>query len=156
MTMPKKKSGSKNVNFGFWGSEPQTLNLSYRWYGGICRGCGERSCGERIFRLSLSVPEIFDLKFLHFDLICIQTGSGRGKMTSSPGSGRRGLQSLARASYCGFAFRRYSTLNFLPISPNEKMSTDVIIIDNKKTLETESIINSSTLGVIGVVLSTPS
>ena len=27
------------MNFGFWGSEPQTLNLRYRWYGGICRGC---------------------------------------------------------------------------------------------------------------------
>ena len=51
------------MNFGFWGSEPQTLNLRYRWYGGICRGCKEGSCGERIFRLSLSVPEIFDLKF---------------------------------------------------------------------------------------------
>ena len=75
-------------------------------------------------------------------------------MTSSPGRGRRGLQSLGRASYCGFAFRRYSTLNFLPISPNEKMSTDIIIIDNKKTLETESIINSSTLCVIGVVVRT--
>ena len=78
------------MNFGFWGSEPQTLNLRYRWYGGICRGCGEGSCGERIFRQALSVPEIFDLKVLPFDLICIQTGSGRGKMTSSPGRGRRG------------------------------------------------------------------
>ena len=45
-------------------------------------------------------------------------------------------------------------MNFLPISPNEKMSTDFFIIDNKKTLETESIINSSTLGVIGVVVRT--
>ena len=45
-------------------------------------------------------------------------------------------------------------MNFLPISPNEKMSTDVFIKDSKKTLETESIINSSTLGVIGVVVRT--
>ena len=93
----EKKSRSKKVNFEFWGSEPLTLNLRYRCYGGICRGCGEGSCGERIFRLSFSVPEIFDLKLLPFDLICIQTGSGRGKMTSSPDRGRRGLQSLGRA-----------------------------------------------------------
>jgi len=112
------------VNFGFWGSEPQTLNLRYRWYGGICRGGGVWSCGERIFRLALSVPEIYDLKVLPFDLICIKTGSGRGQMTSSPGRGRRGLPSLAETWFCGFAFRRYSTLNFLPISPKEKMSTD--------------------------------
>ena len=113
------------MNFGFGGSEPQTLNLSHKWYGGISRsrGGGVWSCGERIFRLALSVPEIYDLKVLPFDLICIETGSGRGQMTSSPDRGRWGLQSLARPWYCGFAFRRYSTLNFLPISPNEKMST---------------------------------
>ena len=55
-------------------------------------------------------------------------------MTSSPGRGRRGLQSLGRASYCGFAFRRYSTLNFLPISPNEKfqLATSIFFYDRRK------------------------
>jgi len=75
------------VNFGFWGSEPQTLNLRNRWYGGISRGGRVWSCGERILRVALSVPEIYDLKVLRFDLICIQTGSGRGQITSSPDRG---------------------------------------------------------------------
>ena len=61
------RSRGQNVIFGLGAPDPQTLNLRYRWYGGICRGDRATSCGERIFHLALSVPEIFDVEFFaHF------------------------------------------------------------------------------------------
>jgi len=80
------------VKFRFWGPVPQTVAPSHIWFGALRSGREGAPYGENSALIRQAVPEIWRPKLLHFRPPSGETGSGRGQVTSSAVSTRRGLR----------------------------------------------------------------
>ena len=139
--------------FHFWGSDPQSINLSPDWSRGPCRAHQASPNAEKISAIPPAVFEKIGSKFFSFPPSPPKM-MGRGKkFLISPCGGGRGLSCVKVSWRSGIRSRRYSTSKYWRHCPTAKRKKRLIYrVVGQKHYRRSRIINSFTLCVIGVAV----